>query len=410
MNMEDQSKVVGEQKTVRHAGQQRDKEISLIDLLLVIAKHNRFILKFIGGAALLSVIYALLLPNIYTGKTVVMPPQQTSSAAGALLGQLGGLAGMAGGALGVKNPSDLYVGMLKSRTAGDALIERFKLVELYKFKTIEPARGALAGATLITAGKDGFITIEYSDKDPKLAAAIANAYVEELDRLSQTLAVTEAANRRLFYEKQLKGVREGLDHAELAMKEMQEKTGVIQLDGQSKAILGAEAEQRAQIAAKEVELSAMRSFATEQNPDFRRAEQMLSSLRGQLVKLEHDNRTDNDEMNSKGKIPELAVEYGHRIRDLKYYEKLFELMTQQIFLAKIDEAKETAIIQVVDKALVPENRSSPKRTLIVLLVSILSFFLSLIWVFIKEAGERSKGNPEQAELINMIHRYFRQGK
>ena len=407
MNMENQVSNGVEQGEVRAL---ESDEINLMDLLLVIAKHNRFILKLTGAAALLSVIYALLQPNIYTGKTVVMPPQQASSSASALLGQLGGLAGMAGGAIGVKNPSDLYVGMLKSRTVADALIERFKLVDLFKAKTMEPVRGALAGNTVITAGKDGFITIEYSDKDPKLAAALANAYVNELDRLTQTLAVTEAAKRRLFYEKQLKGVREGLDLAESAMKEMQEKTGVIQLEGQSKAILGAEAELRAQIAAKEVELSAMRSFATEQNPDFRRVEQILSSLHSQLTKLEHDNHANNVEMTSKGKIPELAVEYGHKMRDLKYYEKLFEFMTQQVLVAKIDEAKDAAIIQVVDKALVPEVKSKPKRSMIVLLATIMAFFVGIIWVFIKEAGERAGQNPEQSERMNLLRRYFRQGK
>ena len=407
MNMENQVSNGVEQGEVRAL---ESDEINLMDLLLVIAKHNRFILKLTGSVAILSVIYALLQPNIYTGKTVVMPPQQASSSASALLGQLGGLAGMAGGAIGVKNPSDLYVGMLKSRTVADALIVRFKLEDLYKAKTMEPVRGALAGNTVITAGKDGFITIEYSDKDPKWAAAIANAYVDELDNLTKTLAVTEAAKRRLFYEKQLKGVREGLDLAELAMKEMQEKTGVIQLEGQSKAILSAEAELRAQIAAKDVELSAMRSFATEQNPDFRRVEQMLSSLHSQLTKLEHDNHANNVEMTSKGKIPELAVEYGHKMRDLKYYEKLFEFMTQQVLVAKIDEAKDAAIIQVVDKALVPEVKSKPKRASLVLLATILAFFVGIIWVFIKEAGERAGQNPEQTERINLLRRYFRQGK
>ena len=407
MNMGNQVSNGVEQGEVRAL---ESDEINLMDLLLVIAKHNRFILKLTGGVAILSVIYALLQPNIYTGKTVVMPPQQASSTASALLGQLGGLAGMAGGAIGVKNPSDLYVGMLKSRTVSDALIERFKLEDLYKAKTRTSARIELESLTVVSAGKDGFIAVEFSDKDPKLAAAIANAYVDELDRLSHTLAVTEAAKRRFFYEKQLKGVREGLDLAELAMKEMQEKTGVIQLEGQSKAILGAEAELRAQIAAKEVELSAMRSFATEQNPDFRRVEQILSSLHSQLTKLEHDNHADNVEMTSKGKIPELAVEYGHKMRDLKYYEKLFEFMTQQVLVAKIDEAKDAAIIQVVDKALVPEVKSKPKRSMIVLLATIMAFFVGSIWVFIKEAGERAGQNPEQSERMNLLRRYFRQGK
>ena len=387
-----------------------DDEINLMDLLLVIAKHNRFILKLTGGAAILAVIYALLQPNIYTGKTVVMPPQQGASAASALLGQLGGLAGMAGGALGVKNPSDMYVGMLKSRTVADSLIKRFDLMKRYKAKTQTEARTTLESASVISSSKDGFITVEFSDKDPGLAAVIANAYVDELDRFSQTLAVTEAAKRRLFFEKQLDTARKGLDGAELAMKQMQEKTGVIQLEGQSKAILGAEAELRAQIAAKEVELSAMKSFATEQNPEYRRTAQVIASLQAQLVKLDRNNPAGDEELSTKGEIPAVAVEYAHKLRDLKYFEKLFEFMTQQVLVAKIDEAKDTAIIQVVDKALTPEKKSKPKRALIVILVTILALFVGIIWSFIREAGERSRDIPEHAERMSLMRRYFKAGK
>lgn len=399
-------------KTVVQTGSADDK-IDLMDLLLVVAKHNRFIVKLTLGVAVLAVIIALFLPNMYTAKTVVMPPQQGASAASALLGQLGGLAGMAGmpgGSLGIKNPSDMYVGMLKSRTVADGLIQRFKLQERYKAKSMTAARVSLEGATAISSAKDGFITIEFSDKDPAMSALVANAYVDELDRLSQTLAMTEAAKRRLFFEKQLKLVQQGLDGAEFAMKSMQEKTGVIQLEGQSKAILEAEAKMRAQIASSEVQLSAMRAFATQQNPEYRRTEQLILGMREQLSKLEHDNPADDDELASKGRIPELAVEYSHKLRDLKYYEKLYEFMTQQIVVAKIDEAKDAAIIQVVDKAIVPEKKSKPKRALIVLLATVLALFVGIALAFVREAMARSKQNPQQVENINLLRRYFRQGK
>lgn len=403
MSMETNSVQVAQKPVV-------NDEINLMDLLLVIAKHNRFILKLTGGAAILAVLISLLMPNIYTAKTVVMPPQQGASAASALLGQLGGLAGMAGGALGVKNPSAMYVGMLKSRTVADSLIKRFDLMKRYKAKTQTEARTTLESASVISASKDGFITVEFSDKDPGLAAVIANAYVDELDRLSQTLAVTEAAKRRLFFEKQLDAARKGLDGAELAMKQMQEKTGVIQLEGQSKAILGAEAELRAQIAAKEVELSAMKSFATEQNPEYRRTAQVIVSLQAQLVKLDRNNPAGDEELSTKGEIPAVAVEYAHKLRDLKYFEKLFEFMTQQVLVAKIDEAKDTAIIQIVDKALTPEKKSKPKRALIVILVTILALVVGIIWSFICEAGERSRDIPEHAERMSLMFRYFKAGK
>ncbi|MDX8379990.1 MAG: Wzz/FepE/Etk N-terminal domain-containing protein [Gallionella sp.] len=388
---------------------QDEDEIDLIELLLVIVKHNRFILKFTGAAAIFSVIYALMQPNIYTANTVVMPPQHTASAASALLGKLGGLAGMAGGALGIKSANAVYIGMLKSRTVADALIVRLKLMALFKSKNRAAARATLQGASSIKSSKAGFITIAYSDKDPKLAAVIANAYVDELVRFNQTLAVTDAAKRRLFFEKQLDIARQGLDSAELAMKTMQERTGVIQLEGQSRAILAAEAGLRAKIATKEIQLSAMKSFATTQNPDYRRTKQLLVSLRAQLGKLEHANPATDEDFSTKKDIPKIAVEYSHKLRDLKYYGKLFEFMTQQVLVAKIDEAKEAAIIQVVDKAVAPKNKSKPKRSLIVILTTFVAFFIGIIGAFIREGAERARENPDQAERMTLFRRYCKQG-
>lgn len=329
----------------------QDDEINLMDLLLVVAKHNRFIIKFTAGAAILAVIYALLQPNIYTAKIVIMPPQQASSSASALLGQLGGLAGMAGGALGVKNPGDLYIGMLKSHLVADALIQRFKLMELYEAKTMEPVRAGLEGSTVISAGKDGFITVEFSDKDAKMAAAIANAYVEELDGLARTLAAKEALGRKLFYEKQLKEVREDLDRAEFEMKAFQEQNRVFRLGGDGGMVLGAT-----------------------------------------------------------GGIPKAELEYVRIARDVKYQEMLLGAMAQQVTSATIDAAKDSATIQVLDKALPPEKKSKPKRSMIVLLATLVALFIGILWAFFKEAAERSRQNPEQTERINLLRRYFRQGK
>lgn len=345
---------------------QRDDETNLMDLLLVIAKHNRFILKLTGGAAFLAVVVSLLLPNVYTGKAVVQTPQQGSSSASMLLGQLGGLAGAAGGALGIKNPSDLYVGMLKSRTVADALVLRFKLQELYGVKTMSAARSALGGATVIAAGKDGFITIEYSDKDPKLAAAIANAYVEELDGLAAALAAKEALGRKAFYEKQLKEVREDLGRAELEMKTFQEKNRVFRLGGEGAGggAPGAGA---------------------------------LGGMGGMVL-------------GAAGGIPTAELEYVRIARDVKSREMLLGAMAQQVAAAKIDAAKDVAVIQVLDKALPPDNKSKPKRALIVLLTSLIAMFMGVCWAFFREAAVRARQDPEQAERINLLRRYFRQGR
>ena len=356
---------MSENKTITPASQRlQNDEINLMDLLLVIARHNRFILKLTGGAAVLAVIYALLQPNIYTAKTVIMPPQQASSSASALLGQLGGLAGAAGGALGVKNPSDLYIGMLKSRTVEDALIQRFRLMELYKAKNLESARSALEAATVVTAGKDGFITVEFSDKDPKLAASIANAYIEEMDSLARALAAKEALVRKQFYEKQLSDVRVTLNRAELEMKIFEEKNRVFQLGGGSVSGGGG----------------------------------VVPGGGGGMA------------LGATGEIPKAELEFVRIARDVKYQEMLLGAMAQQVTSATIDAAKNSAAIQVLDKALAPEKKSKPKRALIVLLTTILAFFVGIIWAFVREAGERARQNPEQAERMNLLRRYFRQGK
>jgi uncharacterized protein involved in exopolysaccharide biosynthesis len=360
--------------------------------------------------AVLAVIYALLQPNIYTAKTVILPPQQGASSASMLLGQLGGLAGLAGGAAGIKSPNDLHIGMLKSRTIADTLIKRFDLQALWEAKTREATRKALAGSTVIASGKDGFITIEYSDKDPQFAATMANAYVEELDRLNSTLAVTEASRKRLFFEKQLKGSRTNLDAAENALKQTQERTGMIQLDKQGGAIIEAVANVRAQIAAKEVELAAMGAFATPQNPDYRQIQQVIVGLRAQLAKVERDHVAgQGDVMVPTGKLPETGLEFLRKTRELKYQETLFELLSKQFEIAKIDEAKDAALIQVVDKALVPEQKSKPKRSLIVILATMMAFFIGILLAFFKEASARASLDPASAERMSLLRRYLRRG-
>ena len=386
---------------------QMDDEINLMDLLLVIAKHNRLILKFTGSVALLAVVISLLMDNVYTAKVMIMPPQQTqSSAASIMLSQVGALGSLAGVD---KSPSGLYIAMLKSRSVADYVIDRFKLISVYKTKTYMATRKRLEGSVTMTAGKEGMISIEFDDKDPKLAAAIANGYILGLDNLVRRIAVTEAGRRRLFFENELKKSRDNLDAADLAMKNLQEKTGVISIEAQSTSILAAEANLRAQVAAKEIELSAMRGFATAQNPDVRRAEQMLVSLRAQLAKLEGQSRGTKIEMPAKNKIPSMAIDYMRRMRDLKYYEGLLTFVSQQLASARLDEAKDAPVIQVVDKALVPEKKSKPKRALIVILATLMAFFMGVLFAFFKEASERASKDPASAERMNLLRRYLRSG-
>lgn len=389
---------------------EHEEQIRLLDLLITLAKHKKPLTIITFSSAIVIALVSLLFPNIYTGTAKILPPQQNQSAAAMVLGQLGqlgGLAGLSGGALGLKNPGDLYVGMLKSRTVADRLIARFELQKLYNQDTMVETRKELADNTSIVAGKDGLITIEFDDKDAARAAAVANAYVEELDKLNQTLAVTEAAQRRLFFEKQLHQAKEDLGSAETALKITQEKTGLIKLDDQGRAIIEAVATLRGQIAAKEVELRAMRTFATEQNTDYIRAQQQLSGLRAELAKLERAQISGSgDILLPTGKVPEAGLEYLRKFRDVKYYETIFELLAKQFEIAKIDEAKDAAIIQIVDPAVLPDRKTRPKRTLIVIAGALVIGFLASVFVLFKEALESNR-HPELLQRVGLLRSHLR---
>ena len=383
---------------------QAEDEINVLDLLIVLAKHKKLILGLPFAAAVLAAGITLLMHNIYTATTRILPPQQQQSTAAAMLGQLGALAGAAGSSLGIKNPNDLYVGMLKSRTVADALISRFKLKELYEQDTLVETYKALDKVSDITAGKDGIISIAVDDEDPKRAADMANAYVEELYKLTQTLAVTEASQRRLFFEKQLKLAKDDLASAEVAFKQTQEKTGVLQLDAQGQAMIEAVGALRAQIAAKEVEIGALRIFATEQNPDYLRIKQELTGLHAQLAKYETGGEAD---LVPVGKLPEAGLETVRKMRDVKYYETLYELLAKQYEMARVDEAQDSSIIQVLDKAVPPDRKSKPKRSLIVILTALTVGFLTMLVAFVRESMDKAKLDPQQATRITLLRSSLR---
>lgn len=382
---------------------QVEGEVSLLDLLIVLVKHKKLILGLPSTAAVLAVGFSLMMPDIFTATARILPPQQQQSTAAAMLGQLGVLAGAAGSSLGIKNPNDLYVGMLKSRTVADNLINHFKLKELYKKDTLVETYKTLDSVTDITGGKDGIISISVDDEDPKRSADIANAYVDELYKLSQSLAVTEASQRRLFFERQLKLTKNELANAEISFKQTQEKTGVLQLDAQGQTMIEAVGTLRAQIAAKEVELGALRTFATERNPDYLRLKQELIGLRSQLTKYEKGGESDIVPIR---KLPEAGLENIRKLRDVKYYETLYELLAKQYEMARVDEARDASLIQVLDRATPPDRKAKPKRALIVILSAAGTGFLALILAFIRESYANAKLDPEQTERINSLRHHL----
>jgi len=375
-----------------------DDEISLIDLAITLAKHKKLIIGAPLIVAVVVAIYTFIIPPTYTADTQMLPPQQQSSAS-AMLSQLGALGGMAGAA-GIKNPNDTYVAMLKSRTIQDSMIKRFKLQAVYETKTPEKTRKALNGATKVTVGKDGIIGISVDDKNPQRAALLANGYVDALQQMTQVFAVTEASHRRLFYEKQLLQAKQNLGDAEIALKQLQEKTGIIHIDSQAQLGIGTAANIKGQIAMKEVELGAMRTFATGNNPDLVRTQQTITGLRAQLGKIETGTVATS-------KVPETGLEYIRKTRDFKYAETIYEMLAKQFEIAKIDEAKESSVIQVLDKAIPPEQKSKPKRSLMVLISALATGFLTILYAFIKEALQNAKKDTETEAQLKTLKKTLR---
>lgn len=386
-----------ENKTPQHPVKDTDDdEIDLLELLIVLVRHKWLVIGLPVATGILAMLISLTMTPIFTSTATIMPPQQQSSGISAMLGSLGGLAGAAGGIAGLKNPNDLYVGFLESRTIADTLITRFKLQQRFETSTMDDTRKALAGISTMSNGKkDGMISVTVNAPDPQFAADLANAYVDELDNMTQTMALTEAAQRRLFFEKQLKEARDQLSDAEVALRTTQEKTGMIQPEAQVQAIIGNVAQLRGTIAAKEVQINAMRTFATGQNPDLQRAQQELSGLRVQLAKLERSQPSKgSDFMVTTGNIPAVGVEYVRSLRNVKYYETIFELLAKQFELAKIDEAKDSALIQVLDKAVPAERKSKPSRALITLAGAFAGGMLGIILAFMHAAYSSSRQNPD----------------
>lgn len=381
-----------------------EEGVSLLDLAIVLAKYKRFIFctVFIGTVA--ATLVALVMAPEYSAVARILPPQQQQTPAAAMLGQLGSLASAAGGAVGLKNPADLYIGMIKSRTIADALIEKFDLLKRYDEAFITDARKALERNTRVAVGKDGIISVEVEDTDPSHAAALANAYVEELARLTSRLAVTEAGQRRIFLEKKVAEARDSLARAELSARRALSRGGIAMVDEHGRSLVETTALLRSQLAAKEVQLSSMAAFATEINPEYRRARGELSALRQQIERIENGQSaraavTSTQEAEG---LQNVAL-----LRDIKYYETLLELLSKQLELARIDEAKEGGLIQVLDVAVVPEKKTKPNRTLIIVIAAVASAIVATLVSILIEAASNGMRDATHQRRLSLLRRYLR---
>jgi uncharacterized protein involved in exopolysaccharide biosynthesis len=386
-------------------------EISLLDLLIVLAERKRVILTVTAVFAILAIVISLLLPTRYTATVTLLPPQQSSSMGAMLASQLmgsmggtGGLASLAGGSLGLKTPNDMYVAMLKSRTVEDAMVQHFGLMQEYRARYLSDARKAFENhATVDGSGKDGLIHISVEDHDPRRAADLANGYVDQFRIQSQHMAITEASQRRLFFEQQLEQAKDNLANAEEAMKQTELKTGVIQIDSQAKALIESAASLRAQVAAKEVQIQGMRTYATGENAQLVQSQQELESMRAQLAKLGgSEDSASGGLIVPQGQVPEAGLEYVRKLREVKYNETIFDILARQFEAAKLDEAKEGAIIQVVDPAIPPDRRSFPKRGLIVIGATGIGLLVGIFVALLQTSFRRVGNTPEVAQKLHLL--------
>ena len=374
-----------------------DDEINLLDLLQTIVDNLRLLILGPLAVGVTALGISFLIKPTFTAETSFLPPQQQQGMAASMLASLGALGGLAGAATGLKNPADQYVAFLKSNSVEDALIDRFKLMERYDAEYKQDARKTLEANVKIASGKDGLITVSVDDTDPQMAADIANAHVQELTQLMGRLAVTEAQQRRQFFEKQLQQTKDKLTQAEIALKETGISSDVLKASPES--AVAAVAALQAQVTAQEVKLGAMRGYLAESAPDFKQALTELANLRAQLAKQSQDSHSPAS--SSKGQGGDKG-DYVSKYREFKYQETLFELFAKQFEMAKVDESREGATIQVLDKAQPPELKSKPKKALIAILATLATGFALLLFVFIRQALRNASQDSESAQKLQAL--------
>lgn len=365
--------------------------VSVIGLLQVIAENLRLLIVVPLAVGLLALGLSFLVPPTYTAMATFLPPQQQQGIASSLLQSLGAIGGLAGAASGLKNPNDQYVSFLKSKTVEDALVRRFNLLERYNVEFKTDARKILESNTRITSGKDNIVSVEFDDRVPAFAAEVANAYGEELMKLLGSLAITEAQQRRLFFGKQLSTTKDSLIAAEKALA----ATGVSvsALNANPSTALAGPAALRAQVTAQEVKLASMRSYLTEAAPEFRQTQAELSALRRELSKAESAQPS--------GALS--GGDYIAKYRDFKYQETLFDLFSRQYEIARVDESREGALLQIIDKAQAPERKSKPKKAVIAMIATLATTVFLFVFVFVRNAWRASLNAAGSTVAIRKLH-------
>lgn len=372
-------------KIIKDSGE----EINLLTYWAVLVRRKKLIGLIVAVAFVCSIITSLLLPKKYDVTVSLMPPNSNnnamSAAASLMSGAAGALLGGAAGSLGLNaaSPTDIWMGVLKSNAVRDAIIARFDLKKRFGVDAIEDARRILDNMVKIDKSKEEIVSITVEDRDPVETARIAKAFIEELDRVSRNLSMTEGRKTRVFVEKRLADTKAELARLEEDFKRFQKENGAVKLDEQSKAIVEAIGTVKGQLMAKEVELQTVLSYATPANPQVQLLKTEVDELKIKLKELEEgqDGSRNNGIFIPTRRFPDISLQYVRLVRDIKVQQTLFELLTQQYEMASIQEAKDTPTAQVLDDAKVPEKKAKPKRALIVAISTFTALLLAIFIAF-----------------------------
>lgn len=357
----------------------------VVDFLKIVLAKRRFIVASTILAALLALACSYAIKKTYSATTVLLPPRQDQSVS-ALLAGSGGLGALGGGALGsmglsLKNPNDVYISFLSSRTLTTALAQEFHLQDVFHTKTIGATVGELNRHTAVSLGRDNLISITVTTTDRSLSSRLANAYVDKLHGMNTLLAVDESAQRRAFYQQQLDEEKRSLTQAEATLQEIQARTGILQPSSQAETVSRNIANVRGQLTEREAEKRSLQVFDAADNPDYLQLNAQISSLQHELTTLESSNRSQtpgNVEIPT-AQLPKAALEYARGLREVELHEQLYGLLVKQFEAAKIDEAKTAPVIQVIDPAIPPEQKTGPHRLVIMLSTGIVVLLLNLLW-------------------------------
>jgi len=425
--IESQPELQPEPKVVNGYGQPIPSPgTTAVERLRLLWEHRGPLLRYAVRGLLLSALIAFLIPARYESVARLMPPETQSSSATAMLAALssrGGdtLGGYAGDLLGVKGSGDLFIGILRSRTVEDALIRRFDLRKVYWVRRWEDAREELQRRTAISEDrKSGIIEIRVRDRKPERAQMMAKAYVEELDRAVATLATSSARRERQFLETRLAAVKQDLDRAAIDFSQFASQNTAIDIPEQGKAMVEAAARLQGELIAAEAQRQGLEQIYTSNNARVRAAQANIDELRRQLSKLggagtgaqgtgEGAPNGEKPLYPSIRQLPLLGVTYSDLYRRTKIQEAVYETLTKQYELAKVQEAKEIPTVKVLDPANYPERKASPQRSVIIVFGTVFSLFLGCAWVMGTTVWYETDGDDKRKMLATQVIRDVYEG-